>query len=62
MARPIEPTSPLTGEDAERLLAALDTGASQEEMRQRGLRAAEVLQDLDAERGIFARPGMHASK
>ena len=35
MARPIEPTPALEGQDAERLLASLKSGASDSEMAQR---------------------------
>jgi hypothetical protein len=62
MARPIEPTAPLTGQDAERLLAALDTGASQEEMHRREVRAVQVLQDLDAGRGIFVSASVNSRR
>ncbi len=48
MARPIEPTPVLHGEDAEKLLLSLDGGASDEEMKRREERARQFCSDLDA--------------
>jgi hypothetical protein len=54
MARPIEPTPPLTGEDATKLLESLDRGAPESEMRVRERRAQDVMKQLADKRGIFA--------
>lgn len=54
MARPIEPTPPVTGQDAERLLESLDTGASPAEMRERADRAQRVLASMATGSGLFS--------
>ncbi len=43
MAKPIEPTKPLTGQDAQNLLTSLKTSAPAEEMARREQAAAEYL-------------------
>ena len=48
MARPIEPTPPLEGQDAERLLASLKTGASDAEMARRAQSARERIDRMTA--------------
>jgi hypothetical protein len=47
MARPIEPTPPLNGSDADRLLASLQTGAPESEMRRREEAAKRYLEAFD---------------
>ncbi len=44
----------LYGEDAAALLASLDTGASDAEMRVRAQRAERVMADMRERRGMFA--------
>ena len=48
MARPIESTPPLEGQDAERLLASLKTGASNAEMARRAQSARERIDRMTA--------------
>lgn len=56
MARPIEPTPPLRGADAERLLASLDSGAPETEMRRREEAAKQYVDALDrGEVVVYAR-------
>jgi hypothetical protein len=51
MARPIEPTPTLDGEDADRLLESLDKHASPSEMEERQRRAAEYLEEIRKPKG-----------
>lgn len=55
MARPIEPTPALRGEDADKLLASLGTGASDAEMRRREAEARRYVQALESEQGLQIR-------
>ncbi len=47
MARPIEPTPALQGSDAQRLLASLETGAAESEMRRREEAAKQYVDALN---------------
>ena len=51
MALPIEPTPPLEGADADALLASLEGGASDDEMRRRTEEARRSLALIDAPGG-----------
>ena len=55
MARPIEPTPALRGEDAAKLLASLDSGASEAEMRRREEAARRYVQTLESDQGLPIR-------
>jgi hypothetical protein len=55
MARPIEPTPYLTGADAEKLLASLDRGAPEPEMRRREAAAAKYVAALESEQGLIVK-------
>jgi len=55
MARPIEPTPSLRGEDAARLLASLDSGASDAEMSRREETARRYVSALESEQGLPIR-------
>jgi hypothetical protein len=48
MARPIEPTPPLEGADAQALLATLDQGASRAEMNRRTEEARRYMAEVAA--------------
>lgn len=56
MARPIEPTLPLEGEDAARLLAELSTGASSAEMSRRIAKAKDLRAEMMRPKGYAPRP------
>lgn len=59
MARPIEPTPTVTGEDAERLLASLQEHATESEMRERREEAARWLAEVRRPKGALdASPGL----
>jgi hypothetical protein len=55
MARPIEPTPALRGEDAEKLLATLSTGASEAEMQRREEEARRYVRALESGQGLQIR-------
>jgi hypothetical protein len=57
MARPIEPTPPLTGEDAEQLLVSLEEVASEEEMARRVEEAKKYLAEMMRPKGARRPPG-----
>lgn len=54
MSRPIERTPVVEGEDAERLLASLETGASEEEMAKRIAKAKELRAEMMRPKGFTA--------
>ncbi|TKC95157.1 hypothetical protein E8A74_47520 [Polyangium fumosum] len=56
MARPIEPTPPLSGEDAEELLASLEKVASPEEVEKRLEAAKRYLADVKRPKVLSRRP------
>lgn len=55
MARPIEPTPTLDGEDADRLLESLDKHASPAEMKERQRRAKEYLEEIRKPKSLACR-------
>ncbi len=61
MARPIEPTPPLEGEDAERLLADLERGCSEEERKRRQEWAITKLAQLFQPKGFPKKPPVVSS-
>lgn len=56
VARPIEPTPVMCGEDAEKLLLLLDGGASEEEMIRREIRAMRHMEQLEKDGVIVLVP------
>jgi len=56
MARPIEPTPVMYGEDAEKLLLSLDGGASEAEMIRREIRAMKYMEQLENDGVIVLVP------
>lgn len=55
MARPIEPTPTLDGEDADRLLESLDKHANSDEMKKRQRRTKEYLEEIRKPKSLACR-------
>lgn len=61
MAKPIEPTPPLTGKDAQAVLEALDKGASPDEMERRVAEAKKRLTAMTAPKGFAPKPAIRSN-